>query len=212
MRKRFFHERVCSCTPHGVTYMQTRLLRNIVNREAHPIRCASTSGRKALRGLTIGDLCAEAGHLLWARQVYGIVIDLIHDKDYDEWASVWFNPRYVSFRDVISDGICEVLGRRIDDLMRSHGLDSPQPLDSWEYMAGDGWYDTFSYEKYDNDWADQRQHYLQLRSEAMKWQATERLFRQAQGDLPPQAQDFFHYWEDFDPTAQDMYFKIDDWD
>jgi hypothetical protein len=30
--------------------------------------------------------------------------------------------------------------------------------------------------------------------------------------LPPQAQDFFYYWEDFDPTEQDLYFKIDDWD
>jgi hypothetical protein len=33
--------RVCSCRPNGVvTHLETRLLKEIINREIHPIRCA----------------------------------------------------------------------------------------------------------------------------------------------------------------------------
>ncbi len=35
--------RVCHCTPDGVvTHLEARLLRDIVNRAIHPIRCAET--------------------------------------------------------------------------------------------------------------------------------------------------------------------------
>lgn len=29
--------------------------------------------------------------------------------------------------------------------------------------------------------------------------------------LTAKGQDFFYYWEDYDPTLQDLYFVIDDW-
>ncbi|MBR6446779.1 MAG: hypothetical protein IKS94_10265 [Prevotella sp.] len=71
MRKRFYDERVCSCSPtQGVLYLDARLMRDIVNREIHPIRCASTCGNKAKRSLVVGDLCAEAGHPRWALKVW----------------------------------------------------------------------------------------------------------------------------------------------
>ena len=213
MRKRFRHVRVCNCSPtQGVTYLDARLLRDIVNRTIHPIRCASTCGQKALKGLYLGDLCAEAHHPGWALTVWLFVISEIHRKDYEDWVNVEFNPRYVSFRDVISDGLCEILGKRIDDLNRRYGLDQPAGRNCWAYWAGDGWYNSFSYEKFDNEWERIREEYLQMRNEAVARQATERLFREGQGELPPCAQDFYDYWEDFDPTVQDLYFKIDDWD
>ena len=213
MRKRFYHERVCSCSPtKGVVYLESRLLRDLVNRSIHPMRCAASCGWKAMRALTLGDLCAESGHPLWALKVWYFAIELIHDKDYEDWVTVWFNTDYVSFRDVISDGLCEILGKRVDDLNRRYGLEQPEGRNSWEYWAGDGWYDSFSYEKFDNDRDYWRDYFLQMRDEAIARQATERTFRDGQDDLPPEAQDFFHYWEDYDPLEENLYFRIDDWD
>ena len=205
---------VCNCTPNGVvTHLEARLLRDIVNREIHPIRCASTCGRKAQKGIIIGDLCAEAHHPMWALKIWKFVLRQIHSKDYDDWIDVWFNTDYIRLRDVISDGICEVIGRRIDDVERSVGLSDAHGRDSWEYRAGDGWYDSFFCEKYESDWDEWRDFYLDMRNEAVERQQTERLFQEGQSMLPPQAQDFFDYWSDYDATTQeDFYFKIDDWD
>jgi hypothetical protein len=193
-------------------YLDAKLLKDIVNRQIHPIRCASTCGRKAQKGLLLGDLCAEAHHPAWALKIWRFVLGEIHAKDYDDWIDVWFNTKYVRLRDVISDGICEIIGRRIDDLERRYGISEPQGRNCWEYWAGDGWYDSFSYEKYDSDWDYWRDYYLQLRTEAIARQKTERVFREGQGELPPQAQDFFYYWTDYNPTDQDLNFQIDDWD
>ena len=193
-------------------YLDAKMLKDIVNREIHPIRCASTCGRKAQKGLLLGDLCAEAHHPAWALKIWMFVLGEIHTKDYDDWVGVWFNTKYVSLGDVISNGICEIIGRRIDDLERRYGISEPKGRDSWEYWAGDGWYDSFFYEKYDSDWDSLRDYYLQLRTDAIARQETERVFREGQGELPPQAQDFFYYWTDFNPTEQDLNFQIDDWD
>ena len=193
-------------------YLDAKLLKDIVNRQIHPIRCASTCGRKAQKGLLLGDLCAEAHHPAWALKIWRFVLSEIHAKDYNDWVDVWFNTRYVRLRDVISDGICEIIGRRIDDLERRYGISEPQGRNCWEYWAGDGWYDSFSYEKYDSDWDYWRDYYLQLRTETIARQKTEQTFREGQDELPPQAQDFFHYWSDFNPTDQDLNFQIDDWD
>jgi len=212
VRKRFYHVRVCSCSPDkGVSYLDARMLKDIVNRGIHPIRCASTCAQKAHKGLLLGDLCAEARHPMWALKIWFFVLDQIHSKDYDDWLYEWFNEKYVRLRDVISDGICEIIGRRIDEVERRLGLSDPHGLDSWEYRAGDGWYNYFRYEKYDSYWDDLRDYYVKIRDEAMARQKTERLFREGLGELPPQAQDFFDYWNDYDSTAQDLYFKIDDW-
>lgn len=213
MRRRFYDERVCSCSPTaGMVYMQARMLHDIVNREIHPIRCAFTCARKAQKGLYLGDLCAEAHHPMWAWYIWEWTIGEVHDHDYDEWTGVWFNPRYVSYNDVISNGICEILGKRIDDLRHRQGWGDVDGRVCWEYWAGDGWYDGLELEWYDNDWESRREYYINLRGEALAEQTTNCIFRDGQGDLPPQSQDFFYYWTDFDPLAQDLHFKVDDWD
>ena len=214
MRKRFYHQRVCTSSPDkGVTHLDARMLRDIVNRGIHPIRCASTCARKAQKGLLLGDLCAEARHPMWALKIWKFTLSQIHNKDYDDCVDVWFNTKYVRLRDVISDGICEIIGRRIDDVERSIGLSDAQGRNSWEYWAGDGWYNSLFYEKYDSDWDSVRDFYIEMRNETLERQQAERFFYEGQGELPPQGQDFFDYWNDCNPmTQEDYYFNIDDWD
>ena len=199
--------------PNGVvTHLEARLLRELVNREIHPIRCASTSARKAQKGLLLGDLCAEAHHPVWALKIWKFTLSQVHSKDYDDWIDVWFNTKYVRLKDVISDGICEVIGRRIDDVERALGLSDAHGRDSWEYRAGDGWYDSLFYEKYDSDWDSVRDWFVEMRNEAVEHQQTERFFHEVQGEQPSCAKNFFDYWNDYNPMAQeDYYFKIDDW-
>ncbi len=212
MRRKIYHERVCCCSPkEGMVYMQASLLRTLVNREIHPIRCASTCGRKAQKAIALGDLCVEARHPLWALKIWRFALREIHDKDYDDWVNVQFNEAYVSLHDVVSDGLCELIGKRMDEVYRSLGLDAPKGRDSCEYRCGDGWYDGFLQEKYGHDVAGWCAYFAKMRDDAIARQSTDRLFREGQGELPPQAQDFFQYWEDVDPTVQDLYFKVDDW-
>jgi 1,2-phenylacetyl-CoA epoxidase catalytic subunit len=52
-----------------------------------------------------------------------------------------------------------------------------------------------------------------MRNEAVERQRSERLMQEALGELPPQAQNFFDYWNDYDANSQEDYnFKVDDWD
>lgn len=215
MRKRFFHCRLCSCSPEkGVIYLDARMLQDIVNRGIHSIRCASTCAHKAHRGLYLGKLCAEAHHPWWALKIWKFTLDQIHAKDWDDWLYVTFNPEYVRLQDVISDGICEIIGRHIDDLERQCGLSDAHGRDSWEYLAGDGWYDYFRSEKYHYgiDWEEWRDEIMSWRSELLANQQAARIFREGQGNLPPSSQNFFDYWTDCDSDAEDLNFKIDDWD
>ena len=213
MRKKVPY-RVCQCMPNGtVTQMEARLLKELVNREIHPIRCASSCGRKAQKGLMLGDLCAETRHLMWALKIWKFTLAEIHSKDYDDWIEVRFNTERVQLKDVISDGVCELIGKRIDKVERDLHLSDAQGRDSWEYWAGDGWYDALFYEKYDFDWEQARDYYIKVRDQARESQHVELCFREAQGELPPQAQDFFNYWNESSPTVQeDINFKVDDWD
>ena len=51
MRRRIPY-RVCQCMPNGVvTHLEARLLRDLVNREIHPIRCAESCKRKYQKGM-----------------------------------------------------------------------------------------------------------------------------------------------------------------
>lgn len=213
MRRRIPY-RACRCMPNGVvTHLEARLLKELVDREIHPIRCASTCARKAQKGLYLGSLCAEAHHPMWALKIWKFTLSQIHSKDYDDWIDVWFNTKYVRLRNVISDGICEVIGRCIDDIERTLGLSDAHGRDSWEYWAGDGWYDSLFYEKYDSDWDSVRDYYIEMRNEALEYQHSERLLYELQGEQPPQAQNFFDYWNDYNPLNQeDFYFEVDDWD
>lgn len=212
MRRRIPY-RVCRCMPDGVvTQMEARLLKDLVNSEIHPIKCASSCARKAQKGLYLGNLCAEAHHPMWALKIWKFTLSQIHSKDYDDWIDVWFNTDYVRLKDVISDGICEIIGRKIDDVERTLKLSDAKGRDSWAYWAGDGWYDSFFCEKYDADWNNMLDYYIEMRNKAVERQHTERFFYEVQGDIVPQAKNFFDYWNDYNPIAQeDLYFKIDDW-
>jgi len=212
MRRRFHDDRVCSCSPtSGMVFIHARMLRDIINREIHPIRCASTCGRKGQKALILGDLCVEAGYPLWALRLWFFAVGQIHNKDYDDWVNVWFNTRYVQLQDVISNGLCEMIGRRVDDVNRRLKLEAPNGRNSCEYWFGDGWYDSFRYEKYDYYWDEYRDRFISARDGAIAQQQTDRIFHEGQGSLPSQSQDFFYYWSDFDPLAQDLYYEIDDW-
>ena len=193
--------------------MDVEMLKGIVNRGIHAIRCASTCAHKAHRGLLLGDLCAEAHHPLWALKIWKFTLRQIHIKDYNDWIDVWFHTEYVRLQDVISEGICEVIGRRIDDLERRVGLSDAKGRNSWEYLAGEGWYDGLRFEKYDYCWEDMREDFIQERNAAVQQQETERIFREGQNELARRPQDFFEYWNDCEPSKQeDLNFKIDDWD
>ena len=107
---------------HDQWCLEARLLKDLVNREIHPIRCAATCKQKYMKGMRIGDLCAETGHFGWARKVWQFTADLIESKDYDDWRYVWFDNNRVSLRDVISETECELLYRRCSDLWRALGF------------------------------------------------------------------------------------------
>ena len=214
MRKRFYHCCVCSCSPEkGVMFLDVKILKDIVNHGIHSIRCASTCAYKAHWGILLGDLCAEAHHPLWALKIWRFTLKQIHDKDYDDWIDVWFNTKYVRLQDVISEGICEIIGRRIDNVERSVGLSDAHGRDSWEFRAGEGWYNDFRYEKYEFDWEELREEWIKERDEAIERKERERIFQEGQNELVPQPQDFFDYWSDYNPTVhEDLLSKIDDWD
>ena len=203
---------MCRCSPNsGFVYLEAKTLSDIVNKGIRIISSASTCPRKAQKGLLLGDLCQEAGHPMWALKVWKFTLREIHAKDYDDWIDVSFHTEYVRLRDVISDGACEVIGRRIDEVERSLGLLNACGRDSWAYRASDGWYDSFWYEKYDCEWEDTRDYFIEFFKETRERQQREQLFSDAQNENVPQTQDFFDYWNDYCPVLQeDLDFKIDD--
>ena len=201
MRRRIPY-RVCSCTPNGVvTHLEARLLKEIVNSAIHPIRCAESCKWKFMRGMRIGDLCAETGHFWWARKVWMFTSNLIENKDYDDWRYVWFDNDRVRLRDVISETECELLDRRCSQLWRALGF--PE-YDWWdkrvEYLTsryfGTCYYYLFEdkfdgyYDQLIGEWEEEMEGYRAI-------QETEQMFREGQGDdLPPCSQDFYEYWHD----------------
>ena len=140
--------RVCSSTPTGVvTHLEARLLRQMVNREIHPIRCAESCRRKRQKAQRLGDLCAETGHFLWAMKVWYLGLRAICHKDYDDWILVHFNTDVVTLSDVISEEDATILGRRIDTLWRHLG----HPEQAYYARIAAAEYDFLYLEKYDYD-------------------------------------------------------------
>ena len=214
MRKRFYHQRVCSCSPDkGVMYLETRMLNDFVNHGVHSIRCAGNCGHMALRGMLLGDLCVECHHPYWALKIWKFTLRQIHNKDWDDWIYVHFNTKYVRLQEVISEGNCEIIGRRIDEVERCLGLSDAKGRNSWEYKAGEGWYDYLRYEKYDYCWEEVREDCIKMRDEAIEQQDRERIFSEGQTELVPPCQNFFDYWNNYTPVLQEnLHFRIDDWD
>ena len=188
--------------PNGVvTHLEARLLKDLVNREIHPIRCAESCKRKFQKGMYIGDLCAETGHFWWARKVWRFTACQIESKDYDDWRNVCFDNKRVRLTDVISEAECELLDRRCSDLWRALGF----PEYAWwdkrmEYLTSqyNGTYYNYLFaDKYDGyydmligEWEEEMEGY---RAE----QETNDIFREGQGDNQPAcSQDFYEHWTD----------------
>lgn len=200
MRRRIPY-RVCSCTPSGiVTHLEARLLRQLVNREIHPIRCAQSCRQKFMKGMRIGDLCAETGHFAWAQKIWGWTEQLIEEKDWEDWRYVWFNPKRVSLRDVVSETECELLSRRRSDLWRALGQPDMAWWDEhWNHVAAStygSYYSCLWAEKYDTYPVETLLAYEEQQQACQERLATERLFSEALGDnLPACAHDFYEYWQ-----------------
>ena len=210
MRRRIPY-RVCSCMPNGVvTHLEARLLKKLVNREIHPIRCAASCKQKFMKGSRIGDLCAETGHFVWALKVWHFTARLIEDKDIEDWMYVRFDNDRVQLTDVISETEYELLTKRCSDLCRSLDI---CPEYWWterkEHLASRTFGTSYSYlfaEKYDGNWyPDQiQEEWEEEMAEYRREQDTDILFREGQGDnLPPCSSDFFEYWHD-GPHREDV--------
>ena len=198
MRRRIPY-RVCRCLPNGVvTHLEARLLKDLVNREIHPIRCAENCKRKYMKGMRLGDLCAETGHFWWARKVWCFTAGLIEDKDYEDWRDVWFDNNRVRLRDVVSETECELLLRRCSDLWKNLGFPEYAWWDDyWEHIASETFGSCYSLwaEKYDYHPAVMQMEWEDEMRICKREQETELLFRDGQGDnLPPCAQNFTEYW------------------
>ena len=194
MRKRF-HQRVCSCSPKkGMEYLESRMLNRFVNHGVHTIRCAA-SPHKFHRGLLLGDLCAEGHHLMWAVKVWKLTLCEIHRRDWDDFIDVNFDTKYVRLDDVISEGSCEVLGRRIDEAERRLGLSNPR-YGSWEHRAGVGEYDWLRLWKYDYSLQELEEEEHTVLAEARSREETRRIFDEGLSESTPQPVDAFDYWHE----------------
>lgn len=200
MGRQRIRNRVCSCTAHGImTYLESRLLKDLVNREIHPIRCAESCKRKFQKAMYIGDLCAETGHFWWARKVWRFAARLIMNKDYDDWLYVWFDNNRVSLRDVISETEYEMLMRRCNDLWFNFGFPEYAWWDErFEYLASRYFgtsYGCLYAEKFEGYFDEAIGEWEESMMQAKAEQETKLLFRDALSEnLPPCAQDFFEYW------------------
>jgi len=200
MKRRRIPYRVCQCLPSGVvTHLEARLLREIVNRAIHPIRCAQSCKWKFMRGMYIGDLCAETGHFWWAMKVWGFTEYLIDSKDWADWRYVWFNTAYVRLSDVVSEAECELLSRRRSDLWRALGAPEMAWWDERRESIASRTYGSYYWDlwqdKYDYDPVGFLESWDEVERDCEARQETERIFREGQGDnLPPCSQDFTEYW------------------
>lgn len=193
MRKRF-QQRVCSCSPEkGLEYLETRMLNSFVNHGVHTIRCSSCA-HKFHRGLLLGDLCAEGHHLMWAVKVWKLTLREIHRRDWDDFIDVNFDTKYVRLDDVISEGSCEVLGRRIDEAERKLGLPNPR-YSSWENLAS---YDSLRLWKFDYSLKELEEEERTVLTEARSREETERIFGEGLPESTPQPVDAFDYWHEDD--------------
>ena len=186
--------------PNGVvTHLEARLLKDLVNREIHPIRCAESCKRKFQKGSRIGDLCAETGHFWWAMKVWELTERLIANKDWDDWRYVWFDNNRVRLRDVISETECELLSKRRSDLWRALGFpEYAWWTAEWEHIASDtfgSYYTDLWLDKFDFDPVSWTEEWESTMREIRDDQKTKVLFREGQDEYQPLCvQDFFEYW------------------
>ena len=188
MRRRIPY-RVCSCMPNGiVNHLEARLLKDLVNREIHPIRCAESCKQKFMKGSRIGDLYAETGHFWWALKIWRLTSKLIENKDYDDWIDVHFNKEWYDLQDVISETEYELLLKRCGDLYQALGF----PEDFWwserdehyaqRYFGRNAYYWLFAEKNYGYYFFDDPEEFEDEMKELQNNLETEALFREGQND------------------------------
>lgn len=199
--------------PNGVvTHLEARLLKDMVNGVIHPIRCAASCKWKFMRGMRIGDLCAQTGHFKWALRVWRYTAAMIESKDYDDWIMVHFNPEWYDLQDVISETECDILMKRCGDLYRALGF----PEEYWwteedehyaqRYFGLHSHYWLFVEKNYGyplfcdrqpNEWEDE---FREIRDRYK----TEELFHEGQCDYQPAcSQELAKYWNEDLRNAND---------
>ncbi|MBR1469139.1 MAG: hypothetical protein IJ605_03385 [Prevotella sp.] len=185
MMRRKIPYRVCQCTSNGVvTHLESHLLRELVNREIHPIRCAESCKQKFMKGMRLGDLCAETGHFWWAMKVWKWTEKLIEAKDWDEWHDFCFDNRRVRLSDVVSEAECEILVLRQNKLWRALGVAVETPWNerfaqkSFGIRYADLWADKYDYSP------EQTLEACEAETRALEAKMeSERLFREGQPEV-----------------------------
>ena len=195
--------------PNGVvTHLEARLLKDIVNQGIHPIRCAASCRQKFMKGSRLGDLCAETGHFGWARKVWGLTEYLIDVKDCEENRYEWFDDKWVSIGDVLSETECELLSRRRSDLWRALGFPEYAWWDEKTERYHSLRFGTFYWDLWEDKYGyNPMQGLMEFEEEMRGYEAeqeTEYLFREGQVDNPPAcSQDFMEYWHG-SPVKEDF--------
>ena len=195
--------------PNGVvTHLEARLLKDIVNQGIHPIRCAASCRQKFIKGSRLGDLCAETGHFGWARKVWGLTEYLIDVKDCEENRYEWFDDKWVSIGDVLSETECELLSRRRSDLWRALGFPEYAWWDEKTERYHSLRFGTFYWDLWEDKYGyNPMQGLMEFEEEMRGYEAeqeTEYLFREGQVDNPPAcSQDFMEYWHG-SPVKEDF--------
>ena len=122
---------------------------------------------RGVHAISCASTCAHKAHR-------GILLgDLCAEAHHPLWAlKIWkFTLRQIHIKDY------DALGRN-----------------SWEYKAGEGWYNGLRFDKYDYEAIEQE--FSEIIQPAFDWQQTERIFREGQNESVTQPQDFFDYWND----------------
>lgn len=156
-----------------------------------------------MKGLRLGDLCAETGHFLWALKVWRLTARLIESKDWDDWIDVHFNPKWYDLQDVISETEYEMLLKRCGDLKQALGF----PEDYWwtmedehyssRYFGLHAYYWLFAEKNYGYYFFDDPEEYEGEMRELRNSYLTEKMFLEGQCDhFPLGSLSFTEYWHE----------------
>lgn len=173
---------VCICTPEqGVIHLDVKLLRQLLNREIHPIRCAWSLRRKAQKARILGDLCTSANHPEMAIKIMAFVEYIIVSED-DRWLDDErvFDTRWYTLDSLMAEVEALELGRRIDRLHLR--LRQPERA-GYEDYAKAHYYWTKYYRKPDYyDWLKEFQADMK---QIARQKAAEKIFNEGLPDWQP---------------------------
>jgi len=112
---------VCRCTPkRGIVNIDAQVLNKLVDDEMARIKYTPDTRLRAARGVSLGQLCANAGFPLKALSVWDNTIDSIYLTDY-EWVYRPINTRYGRFSDYVTEDGVVSLGCCMDKLLKKLG-------------------------------------------------------------------------------------------